>query len=165
MKHIKHFLSALTLSATCSAFAGPYIGGDYALIDADIVDLGALVFKGGYQLTDWAAIEARVGFGLQDDDYYGIDVELDNFFGGYFLAGLPNTSIFYPYVIAGYTRMEIDVSGYGVSDSADDSDFSYGIGSRITITESLAGNVEFMRYFDDGDGDIDAINFGLIFKF
>lgn len=165
MKHIKHVLSALALSASCSALAGPYVGGDYAFIDADIVDLGALAFKAGYQMSDWAAIEARIGFGAQDDDYAGVNVELDNFYGGYFLAGLPNDSTFYPYLVAGYTRMEVEASAFGMSESADDSDFSYGIGSRIGINESLAGNVEFMRYLDTEGEEIDAISLGLIFKF
>jgi len=165
MKHIKNFLSAITLSASCSALAGPYVGGDYAFIDADIVDLGALAAKVGYQITDWAAVEARVGFGVQDDRYHGVKVELDNFYGAYFLAGLPNESIFYPYLVAGYTQMEVKASAYGMSEKADESDFSYGIGARIAINEAWAGNVEFMRYLDTGGEEIDALSVGLILKF
>jgi hypothetical protein len=166
MKPLKHFLFALTLSASCSTvLAGPYIGADYALIDADIVDLGALAIKGGYQINEWAAVEGRLGTGIRDDGYLGVDVELDNFYGGYFLAGLPNDTMFYPYLIAGYTKMDVKLSGYGMSEDVDDSDFSFGAGARIGLGEVVSGNLEFMRYLDTDGEEIDAISLGLMFKF
>ena len=174
MKNAKSLLAAVTLSSLSSlAVAEAYIGGNYAFIDADIVDLGAAVFKAGYQLNEWAAIEARAGFGVTDDStrQFGVDVdvELDNMYGAYFVAGLPNDSVFYPYAIIGYTSAEVEASashqGFSVSESADDSDFSYGLGSNIDINESLAGNIEFMRYMDKDDTTIDAVSVGLTYKF
>lgn len=163
MKKTQSILATITLSLFASwASADAYMGANYALIDADGIDLAAIVVKGGVQLNEWAAVEARAGFGVQDDSYLGVDVELNYLVGGYFIAGIPNDSGFYPYAIAGYTQAEAEASGYGLSEQESDTDVSYGAGINYGFTETLAGNLEFMRY---ADSDFDAISFGVSFKF
>jgi opacity protein-like surface antigen len=166
MKKAKSIFAALTLSSLSSlAAAQAYIGGNYAFVDEEDLDLGALVLKAGYQFSDWASVEARYGFGVADDSYQGVDVELNYMFGGYFRAGLPNESGFYPYAIFGYTKGEAEASGYGMSIKSDDSDFSYGLGLDYNFDQSIAANIEFMRYLDSDGVETDAIALGLSYKF
>jgi opacity protein-like surface antigen len=166
MNKARFLLAAITLSSLSSlAAANAYVGGNYAFIDEEDVELGALVLKAGYQFNDWASVEARYGFGVGDDSYQGIDVELNYLFGGYFRAGLANDSGFYPYAIIGYTKGEAEASGYGMSLKSDDSDFSYGLGLDYSFDETIAGNVEFMRYLATDGVDTDAIAVGLTYKF
>ena len=166
MRKTSALLAAITLtSVTSLASAGAYVGGNYAFIDIDDVDVGALVFKGGYKFNEWAAVEARAGFGIDDDSYYGVDVELDSLFGAYFVAGMPTTTGFYPYAIVGYSRGELEASGFGNSLSEDESGLSYGLGLDYNFTDFVAANVEVIRYLDEDDAEADAISLGLTYRF
>ena len=166
MYNFKSLLAVTLLtSASSIALADSYVGVDYSFIEAEDVDLEAIAFKAGYQLNEWASIEARVGFGVGDDHINGVKAEINNFYGAYFVAGLPNETIFFPYVIGGYTRGEVEASFMGFSEKADDSDFSFGFGTRMEINERLSANLEFMRYMETSDIEFDGINLGVIFKF
>lgn len=166
MKTFNSLLAAsLLASASSLALADLYAGVDYSFIEAEEVDLGAVAFKGGYQINDWAAVEARVGFGVDDDRIGGVKAELNNVYGAYFVAGLPNDTIVFPYIIGGYTRGEIEVAFGGSSTKADDSDFSFGFGARLDMTDRLSANLEFMRYAETNDIEFDGVNLGVIFKF
>lgn len=174
MNKAKTLLTALAFSAVIPMTqADAYLGGNYLYVDyaeEDIdLDLGALYLRGGYQFSDWAAVEARVGAGIQDDSmfYMGVpvDAELKNLYGAYFVAGIPNESMFYPYAVAGYTRAELEASVYGYSESGAESSFSYGIGTDIRFTETFAGNIEFMRYMDKDGFEMDGLSAGIKFLF
>lgn len=174
MNKAKTLLTALALSAVIPMTqADIYLGGNYLYVDyseGDIdVDLGALYLRGGYQFNEWAAVEVRAGTGISDDsvNYYGwkFDVELKEMYGAYFVAGIPNGSMFYPYAVVGYTRAEMDVSAYGFSESASESDFSYGIGTDIRFTENFAANLEFVRYMDKGGVEVDGLSAGIKYTF
>lgn len=174
MKHAKTLLATLTLSALIPlAHAEPYIGGNYLYLDyseGEIdVDLGALYLRGGFQFNEWAAVEARIGTGISDDsvDFYGwdADVEVNEIYGGYFVAGIPNSSMFYPYAVVGYTQGELEINVAGLSESDSDGDFSYGLGLDLRFTDSLAGNIEFMRYMDIDGGELDGFSAGIKYSF
>ena len=166
MKTTRSLLAAIALTSVASlASAEGYLGANYSFIDEDDVELGALVVKGGYKFTDWAAVEGRAGLGITDDSYHGVDIELNSLYGAYFVAGLPTDSGFYPYVLAGYTKAEVEASGFGVSFKEDDSDFSYGLGADYYFSDNVAANLEFIRYMDKNDSELDAINLGVTYKF
>lgn len=168
MTKTKKLIAALALSSISAAsLAGGYVGVNYAHVDVDDVDLGAIVFKAGYQFNEWVALEARVGLGVKDDDvntpFGKVDVELDNIFGGYLVAGIPNASVFYPYAIVGYTRVRVEASAFGNTVADSEEDFSYGIGANISINEKFAVNVEAIRYLHDAEAD--TIGLGLTYRF
>lgn len=178
MNKAKTLLTALAFSAVIPmAQAEIYLGGNYLYLDYseeyyydDLeLDLGALYLRGGYQFADWAAVEVRVGTGVSDDtvNEFGInvDVELEELYGAYFIAGIPNSSLFYPYAVAGYTRAEMDVSAWGFSESASESDFSYGLGTDIRFSENFAANIEFMRYMDKDGVEVDGLSAGIKYTF
>lgn len=160
-------LAGATLLAACagSVAAQPYLGLDYTHLEDSDIELGALTLKGGYQLNDWAAVELRGGLGIVDDDYRGVDAELEHYIGGYFRAGLPNDSAIYPYVIAGYTHGKIKASFAGFSNSDSEGDFSYGLGASLRLDELWSANVEVMRYFDKSNVELDGVSVGVTYKF
>lgn len=55
-------------------------------------DVGTLSAKVGVMATPYLGIEARGGFGVDDERIGGVDYSLDNFFGGYATFNLANES-------------------------------------------------------------------------
>ena len=148
-----------------------YLGSQYSLINFEVSGDGvsadweptSLIFRGGVHATDYVQLEARLGFGLSDDDNVGISVEVDQIVGVYGKVSLPNQLS--PYVIFGFSNIDLEIDG--VSD--DDDDFSYGIGLDFYVSERSAVNVEYMSYYDDSDDGVDveitAIGIGFTYKF
>jgi len=171
MKKVKTLLSTLAiLSISATASAETYLGADYALVDVDNTNLGAIILKAGYQFNNWAAFEGRTGFGVRDKsiniDGLDIDVELNNLYGGYFVVRLLQNTNAYPYLIAGYTKAEVEASSslYSVSVTEDESDFSFGVGANFELSESILGNFEFMRYLDKNESEVNGISLGVTVK-
>ncbi|WP_203143005.1 porin family protein [Marinobacter mangrovi] len=139
----------------------------------DTLDLGAIYVQLGAQINPYLAGELRVGSGVTDDSttIYGVDasLELKNLFGGYLKAGIPTGTLIYPYVIAGFTRAELEVSAsdgyYSASNSDSGSDVSYGAGINLNITDNVAANIEYMQYYDKDGVEIAGLSLGGQFKF
>ena len=108
---------------------------------------------GGNQFSDNISGELRLGVGIGDDDFSvpGIiegDISLDTLVGAYFAARLNSGGSVDPYVIAGFTRVEIELDVFGVSVSDSDNDISYGVGADFKVSSSASVNVEYINYFD-----------------
>jgi len=175
---MKKFLIGLAISAVATstviaeeeAKSGWYGGASYAQLDTDIAgivefDLGALVFNAGYQINDYVAIETRLGTGITDDDIVGLELELDYLWGIYTKIGIPTGTAFYPYVVLGYTKAELELSGLGYSESDSDSDTSYGVGANFTVNDNFGVFAEYMNWYDDEDIEITGFNLGVSYKF
>lgn len=128
-------------------------------------DFGALSGKIGGLVSPYFGLEARAGFGVDDDTVGGIDFSVDNFFGGYATLNLANESPATPYVILGFTRIELEAEGPFGSVTDDDSDLSYGLGVNIEMAPQLSGNLEYMRYYDKDGTTIDGLGLGATFHF
>ncbi|MDY6840051.1 MAG: porin family protein [Pseudomonadota bacterium] len=178
MTHTKSFALALaTLSGGLLATAaqaqdmyksgvgGLYAGLNYTFMNAEIgrydADTGTLSGKVGVMATPFLGIEARAGFGADDDTINGVDVSVDNFYGGYATFNLANESMVTPYAVLGFTRVEAEVGS--VED--DDSDVSYGIGANMEFAPNLSGNLEYMRYYDDDNVQLDGLSVGIQLNF
>ncbi len=166
-KHICTFLIAMLFTpALYAANVGSNYGGvQYALVNIDFdgigdVDPTAVVGKLGYFLNDNIAIEGRLGFGLQDDDILGVDVDIDSLFGiyGVFHASSSSETTFYG--VLGYTDAEAEFSGPGGSAEGDESSFSFGFGANIGRL-----NIEYMSYIDEDDTEATAISIGYVASF
>jgi len=94
-----------------------------------------------------------------------VKAELNELYGAYFVAGIPNSTLFYPYLVAGYTRGELEASVGGYSASDSESDFSYGIGTDLRFSENFAANIEFMRYLDKDGFEMDGLSAGIKYTF
>lgn len=168
-------VSALTLSQAASADVyksgggGLYAGLNYSFIDidngSDQVDVGTLSAKVGGMVSPFFGVEARAGFGVDDDRIGGVDYSLDNFFGGYATLNLANESPATPYAIFGFTRVEVEAESFLGTTTEDESDFSYGAGVNVELTPEVAGNLEYMRYYDKDGSTVDGLGLGVTFSF
>lgn len=152
-----------------SGMGALYAGLNYSFFtlenDAADADVGTLSAKVGALATPYFGVEARAGFGVDDDRVGGVDYSLDNFFGGYATLNLANETPATPYVIFGFTRVELEAEGPFITRSDDESDFSYGVGVNIEMAPQVSGNLEYMRYYDKDDVTIDGLGVGVTFNF
>lgn len=146
-----------------------YAGLNYTFLNLDDgsadADVGALSGKVGGLVSPYFGLEARAGFGVDDDRVGGMDYSVDNFFGGYATLNLANETPATPYLIFGFTRVELEAEGPFGSVKDDDSDFSYGVGVNIEMTPQVSGNLEYMRYYDQDSVTIDGLGVGVTFNF
>lgn len=166
---------ALVISAKASFAQDYYVGGSFAAIEYsedginDDADLTALYGRVGTKFNDYLSAEIRAGFGVGDDDVnvlgFDVDVELENLYGVYLRGGLPTGSIAYPYVIAGYTRGEVEASVSGFSNSESESDVSYGIGIDIAVSDRVNLNVEYINYLDKSETEVSGLSVGAVWLF
>lgn len=149
-----------------SGVGGLYAGANYTFMNADFdgfgdADVGTLSGKVGVEATEYFGVEARAGFGVDDGDVRGVDVKLDNFFGGYATFKMANESPVTPYAVLGFTRIEAELGSF----DEDDSDFSYGAGVNFAFAPNLSANLEYMRYYDEDDVTVDGIGLGMQVNF
>ena len=152
-----------------SGAGGLYTGLNYTFMDIESGDAnanaGTLSAKVGVMATPFLGIEARGGFGVDDDRIRGVDYSLDNFFGGYATFNLANQSPITPYAILGFTRVELEAASHLGTVTEDETDVSYGIGMTMEFAPNLSGNLEYMRYYEDRDATVDGLGVGLQFNF
>lgn len=152
-----------------SGGVGAYAGANYNFFNIDSgssdADVGGLAAKVGVLATPYFGVEARGGFGVDDDRVGGVDVSIDNYFGGYVTLNLANESPATPYAIFGLTRLEIEQKGLLFTTTEDESDFSYGLGVNIEMAPQVSGNLEYMRYFDKDGTTVDGLGLGVAFQF
>lgn len=168
-------LALSTLPATSHA-EGLYFGGNYSAfqftddsVDDEIIKPDGVVLRLGIEPTRVFGLEARGGIGLQSDkrEFNGgsLEFELDELYGGYAKIGLPLGDAVTPYAIGGYTRVKgsatATVLGASASGSETWEDESYGAGLDVNLSDSLALNVEYMRYLEKDDQELSAVSVGL----
>ena len=122
--------------------------------DATLTALSGRV--GGYFNENFSG-EVRVGTGINDDSFVGVDISLETMYGAYLRAGFAAGN-FYPYAVVGYTDVELEFSGFG---SSSESDTSFGLGVDITITDDIKGNAEYMNYYDKDGFELSGFSIGI----
>lgn len=178
---LKALAAGIALGATpllAVADDGLYLGANYAMFEYtnDDVDSGeevnpdAVILRVGLEASDWLGIEARGGLGLDDDSTTiagvgEVTAELDELYGGYARAGLPMGDAVMPYIIGGWTHVEGEgeLTSAGIRLVEEDTweDWSWGAGVDFNLSDTVALNVEWMRYIDDGPEELDALAVGL----
>jgi len=127
-----------------------------------------VVAKAGYEILPFLAAEVRFGTGLTSGtrDSFEIkrEVDIGALYGGYLKLQTGHKE-FNPYVVVGYTSLELDIDGPVVSGDGDDEDLSYGIGVEAGLSEKLYLNLEFMQYYDVDDITVRAVGIGLIARY
>lgn len=156
--------------------SGVYFGANYSMFEFDNDDIGeelnpdAIVLRAGIEMYDWLGLEARGGVGLSDDStsVAGIgraSAEIDWLYGAYARVGVPVMDVAMPYVIGGWTRIEgeaeLSTGGVGTSTSGNVDDVSWGAGVDLNVSETVALNLEYMRYIDDSSDEVSALGLGL----
>lgn len=158
------------IAITARAEVTPYVGADYLFLNVDTpfsdADLGVVYGRAGVELSDFIALEVRLGTGVADDDidvpFVGaIDVELTYLYGFYFVSSWANETIVTPYILLGYTEAELEFDGV----AEDDSDISFGFGLDVEINESLSFNAEYSSYYDADNVELTGLALGLSYSF
>lgn len=183
--HGKRFTLALTGVATALALGtltpvahaeGLYFGGNYSAfqftddsVDDEIIKPDGVVLRLGIEASRVFGMEARGGIGLQSDErnFSGgsLEFDLDELYGAYAKIGLPLGDAVTPYAIGGYTHVKGSATAtvLGVSSGGSETweDESYGAGLDVNLSDSLALNVEYMRYLEKDDQELSAVSVGL----
>ena len=146
-----------------------YLSGQYALVKYDPsgfddAEPQALVGRFGYVISKNFSIEARAGFGVQDDDVSGnnvdIDIDVESLYGAYLVYHSNILIQSQLYAIAGYSEVELEAEAFGTT--TDDTESGASLGFGINLGNF---NIEWIRYLDDDDYTIDAVNFGYVHYF
>ncbi|WP_051252482.1 porin family protein [Ferrimonas kyonanensis] len=167
---MKKIVFACLLMPMCALASEPavYVGGQYNFMEVDggpSVDIGALSGRLGYEFNRNVAVEARLGMGVSDDTLMGVDIELNYYYGVYLRGQMPMDSGFTPYVIAGYTKGELEASNDFDKAKEDENDFSYGIGVDFAATDNLDVGLEYMMYLDKKDVEVSGFSLGVTYRF
>lgn len=182
---VKFCVAGFALAVGSSALASGY-GSDYAsgygsvsyafhelTVESEEFDLDSVYGRIGAQFNEFVSAEFRVGIGVSDDSLKGpggeLSVEIDKYFGGYVRGSMPINEVIAPYVVVGYTDVELEVDfdtflGEG-SESDSDGDISYGVGVDFMLDRNLLMNVEYLNMYDDDDVEISGFSLGIGTKF
>lgn len=170
MKHqtLNAFAATVLFSFGTTAFAaGPYVGLNYSQYEltnnattSTLNPTGATV-RAGIDFTSFLAVEARAGVGVNSDQRGPAEFDLDRLYGGYLKLSVPIAGMLKPYAIAGYSEMRGKASVLGVSTTDTYSDESYGVGADASIAGVIGLNVEYMRYLDENNTELNAVSVGV----
>ncbi|MDR9433362.1 MAG: porin family protein [Spiribacter sp.] len=167
-------LAGMTTPALAVEQGETYLGGGlgYASYDETGIEEAnptALIGRLGYGLADHIAIEGRLGFGLTDDDIdvlgINVDVNIEQIAGVYAVGYLPLAEQFSLYGLAGLTYAEGSIDVVGLNFDGDDTDFSYGVGAQIDMSENVSGFLEWVQYLDESSYEVSAITLGASYHF
>ena len=173
---LKLLVAAVALGGSSTVLAaGPYIGANYTQFQVESEDTEnklkpeGVTIRGGIEFNDFVGLEARGAMGVRSDKRSNslgdVEYDLDHLYGGYLKLGAPVGEFVRPYVVGGYTeaRGKVTVStgiGSATRESDTVSDESYGAGVDVKLSEAVALNVEYMRYLDKSDYDLNGISVG-----
>jgi hypothetical protein len=117
----------------------------------------------------------RLGFDLDDDTQNlpelgnrDATLELERLFGLYGTGHFNIAKSFSIYGVLGVSNVKGTASVpsiSGLESTEDNTSVSYGIGADIGIGSSWALNIEYIRYLDDDDFELDMANVGASFSF
>ncbi len=134
----------------------------------ETIEPAMVVGRLGGSTGDWLMFEGRVGTGLSDDTQGAggdrVTVDVGYLVGGYGILRANVSEMLFPYAIAGGTLIDLDVTGDAGIDGSETS-FSYGVGFDARVSQSLGFGIEYMRYVDGGDYDLDALSVGITARF
>lgn len=113
------------------------------------LDMTATSFILGVSFSDYVSSEVRYGSGINSDSLYGIKMDLDNYYGAYVLFTLPVNQYIQPYVIGGWTHMEVTISHpmYG-SNTDTGSGTSLGFGIKSELNNHINLRLEVLELID-----------------
>jgi outer membrane immunogenic protein len=133
----------------------------YSYHDFDGANLGAIQGRLGARFGQYLGVEGELGGGVKGDDVnvggVNIDTKLKNsaaIYGVGFLPVAPNADL---YARVGYGTSKIKGSSSGVSATADDNSWNYGVGGQYFFDDKNGVRADYTRHdFDNGGGEGDA---------
>lgn len=131
---------------------------------------------GGYIIPN-VSIEARLGFGVQDDTQFqpeygvsGLDVsmELESIMGLYATGRVDLTESASVYGVLGVSCVEATAKApeFPIATSTNcETGPSYGAGFNVDFAEKISLNIEYMKYLDKSDIGLSAVGIGVVFNY
>jgi len=163
---MKKLLAILLLSLPTLAQSAGFAGVDlvFSSIEPDNssrdADLTSLQFKFGSWLNaeQTFGFEFRAALGMDDDDGYGPEVEIDRYYGGYVRGQFPSSFQIRPYGLLGVTRVETTESPGGGENYTD---VSLGLGAEMSLSKSMFISLEYLRAIDSSGDEISNLGLGV----
>jgi len=166
-------LATLLLAPAAYADSGFFLGGAYGTLDISddggTFDEDSAPYKimGGYifdmPVVDVAVELAYNDFGTQEGDVLLVPAELDATGYSAFVVGGIDWGLFGMFAKAGMASWDADLDIGGLSDSESGTDFSYGLGMRLTFS-SVEARLEYEAFDFDGV-DVDMVSLGVLWRF
>lgn len=165
-------LGALACVPVTSLADGLYVGGDYTRLQYnspddnsnDYINPDAATLRVGGE-SGPLGLEVRGSVGLDSDTKNGIKYKMDNMYGGYLKLSAPVATNVRPYIIGGYTKVKstahVDRGLVTVKKSDTSDGGSWGAGLDLAVSDSLALNLEYMRYLNQDNMELSGISLGL----
>lgn len=165
-KRILAAVVAAGVSSFANAEMAPYFGVQYGFLDFDrgAVDgaaLDAFTVRGGLDINELIAAEARVGLGLSDDTRRGIKAEMNYHYGVYAVINLPTGSHIDPYLLGGYSYVDSTVNRNDYSDDG----LAYGAGLKWFMNDQSALTLEYLKVADNDYTKQNLISLGILYHF
>ena len=107
--------------------------------------------------------EFRLGLASSKEKYSDQTLEIEGFGGVYMKFGTPVSDTFYPYAIIGRTRGKLGMSNNNSKSRHTASDTSFGVGVDVEISDSIAINLEYIKYIDKPMHDFAGFSLGFAF--
>lgn len=164
---------ALTVSTAASSTESIYTGLQYNHIELDKSswNLGVVSAVAGYQLNDYLAIEARLGFGVKDKEF--TDNEQLSVAYSASLLGKSSWKLndsFSAYGVAGLNKTKYDFDGLvPFAASYQEAGLQVGAGLEFRLVNNMSLHLEYSALPELGDSsfntDIRSITLGLNYSF
>ena len=151
------FLKTILATAAIAGFAstaaaqgtGAYVNLGVDAVEFDFYNLGG---KLGYNFTENFAVEGQASFGISGEETLGVDVDINNSFGGFIKAGLPLDGGHELFVRGGYHFTQFGLSAGNASDSLNSDGVALGAGGQYMFDGANGVRLEY-TYFDvNADG-------------
>ena len=173
----------MTGTVSADSEAKRYIGVQYGSGNYSEKDISkdfkpaALVARFGYFFQPSYSVEGRIGKGVKSDTQFlpefglgGLDArfELDSILGIYGTGHINLTASSSLYAVLGVSLIEATASVpefCAAKCTEQKSSISYGLGADFNISKRMKLNIEYMRYIEKTNFDLDVIGAGLTFGF
>lgn len=136
-----------------------YVGAQYNMYSlgasgiSDLEPDGLAVVLGG-KVNENFMLEGRFGRSLSDDNGSGTALKIDDHIGFYVKGGMEFANMVFPYVVLGYTK--VDLEFYNELTQTE-SDLSYGVGADVHFGNMQVG-VEWMKLQDKTDYELEGLS-------
>lgn len=174
-KQLVAILAVLLFPTTILAEDNLYLNIGMSHLNTDVENTGLLLEPEfghntldlgiGTELNNVLSSELRLGKSFSDNTYNGSDVDIDYYYGLYLKGKFNNNSSFTPYLLAGYTNTKYEgVDDLGFATDSSFSDFSYGAGFNLNVSDSFSLNLEYKQLNDKDDFKLDGYSVGFEFE-
>ncbi len=176
-KHIGASLMVLfSVNAVAdSPFRASYIGANVQDLtlssgSARDISLHAAYGRFGDRISDYLSLELRLGTGtesarISNGTDLEIEVSVDKYYGIYFLGGIPITEYFYPYIVAGFSKLEVDVVEREENVNRNPSSLSIGAGFNFPLGNDFVVNAEYLQVVKENGLTVAGPSLGIALRF